>query len=264
MTKLTFLKRELDMVNHKTELGKHYHILFNTKTNGFMAFEINNGRCLDMQAINVGWVDISELCEWFGRKVNYANCRMYALKVLENDALVREHVELYRDVILSYEKLDTLTDYDESAEGDFTKEEIEESKVENYYAEIIEKCESSDYAYYAVRREDCVYNSGDYAFNSCTLMQYPEFDDECELIYPLCTEGCYKGFYVGPMLIGTCGIMFYDIDTLNVALQDLNYSGDRITIIAGDSFEYGNDINEVIIHNAQVIAQYQYDEVIYV
>lgn len=55
-------------------------------------------------------------------------------------------------------------------------------------------------------------------------------------------------------------LCFYDRYTLYEAIKSLNYNGDRLTIIGGYTFEYGDDINEVIIHNARVIAQYDKEE----
>lgn len=77
-----------------------------------------------------------------------------------------------------------------------------------HYYETIEKCDSCDYGYYVVCREECIYEPGEWTFNSNTLLKDPEYDDNGELINPLCTDGPHKGFYVGLPLPGTWGIMF--------------------------------------------------------
>lgn len=277
MTRLIGLKLELEAVEYYNNTLRQAHILFNIHNNRFLALMVKDGHCNDKVGVNNGWVDITEICEHFGRKVNYSNCREYALALLaERDDVMRAARIIASYYVDDYSKNEEIdldesyleesiidTDVDDIAECDFTKEEIEESIIDTTteesipYYEIIEKCDSSYYGYYAVRREDCIYDSGDWAFNSNILLQDPQYDDNGELIYPLCTEGPYKGFYVGPMLPGTCGIMFYDRYTLYEAIKSLNYNGDRLTIIGGDTFEYGEDINEVIIHNARVIAQYE-------
>lgn len=260
MIRLLGLKKELQHVDYMNDLGKTYHILFNKYYNTFLASPMNLGICMNSKSIENGWVDITELCEWYGRKVNYSNCRMYALRILEHETPIIAHIEVYNEVILSYENVDNdIIDSIEKEEINTTVD-VKTNCINDIYGEIIGKCESSNYGYFAIRQEDCLYDPGDWAFNSKTLLQDPEYDDNGELIYPLCSEGPYKGFYVGPMLPGTSGIMFYDYETFKTAIKELNYSGDKITIIGGDTFEYGDDINEVIIHNARVIAQYQKEE----
>lgn len=256
MTRLIGLKKELNNVNDMAMLGKVFHVVFNTNTKEFFSIQMIDGIVLGKRDVDLGWVDITELCVWYGRKVNYANCRFYALKVLENDPMVMYNLNAFND---SYQDDRICVKTDEELK-EIEMKANETCCINNLYGELIEKCESSNYAYFAVRQEDYLYDPGDWAFNSSTLLQDPEYDDNGELIYPLCAEGPYKGFYVGPMLPGTCGFMFYDYETFKTAITELNYSGDKITIIAGDTFEYGDDINEVIIHNARVIAQYQKEE----
>lgn len=213
-----------------------------------------DGITLGKRDIYLGWVDITELCVWSGRKVNYANCRFYALKVLENDPMVMFNVSVFNDSCPD-DRISVKTD-------NTTAEVITGSTSVNIekYNDIIDKCDSSNYGYYAVRIDNLIYNEGDWALTSMHIMQDPEYDDDGELIYPLCNDGPYKGFYLGELLPGTCAIMFYDNATLIEAIKNLNYSGNKITIIGGDSFEYGEDINEVIIHNARVISQYDKEE----
>lgn len=83
MTRLIGLKKELNNVNDMAMLGKVFHVVFNTNTKEFFSTQMIVGSALDKRAVYLGWVDITELCYRHGRKVNYENCRFYALKVLE-------------------------------------------------------------------------------------------------------------------------------------------------------------------------------------
>lgn len=96
MTRLIGLKKELNNVNDMAMLGKVFHVVFNTNTKEFFSTQMIDGSALDKRAVDLGWVDITELCCWYGRKVNYENCRFYALKVLENDRMVMLNIDAFK------------------------------------------------------------------------------------------------------------------------------------------------------------------------
>lgn len=121
--------------------------------------------------------------------------------------------------------------------------------------EILKKVCDEGYSVVAIRHiaEDEHYNVGDTCRNSYEWnyeMDHSTYEDEEPI-----------------ELDGTCGyniVRFadFDIDELEEAEQIFKtaleessiYSGD-VVIIAGDSYTYGNDENEVIISDACVIAK---------
>lgn len=59
----------------------------------------------------------------------------------------------------------------------------------------------------------------------------------------------------GGELQGTCALLVECADDLEEILEQSSmYLGDNVTLIAGNSYEGGNDIGEAIIENAVVLA----------
>lgn len=119
--------------------------------------------------------------------------------------------------------------------------------------------------YYGLRAEDFEYQIGDSCHKSHQLYQDAMYaDDEAymnnEPLYPYCEEGIYEGYYDAGELDGTCAIKieFDDDESINSALDKVNcYFGDYIYLIKGYSEEIGNDIDEVIIHDATVVGKFK-------
>lgn len=123
-------------------------------------------------------------------------------------------------------------------------------RIMRKYSEIIEKIEG--YNVVAIRHccNDENYKVGDFCRNSY------EWDEENEI----------SSYYTSKEeMDGTCGYdvsSLIDCDDVETAKKILDnaiesssiYDGNRIVLIAGDSYEYGNDENEIIIEDAEVIA----------
>ena len=126
--------------------------------------------------------------------------------------------------------------------------------------EIQEICENSGYGYFGLRADDMEYQIGDICNNSHQLFQDPAFDEAGELIYPAVEdpESPYYGFYDAGELDGTCAVKFNpdSEEDIQDALEAVKmYSGKNLYIIAGDSIEYGNDADEIIIEDAVVLGR---------
>lgn len=120
-------------------------------------------------------------------------------------------------------------------------------------------CEDSYFGYFGLRADDMEYQAGDICNDSHQLFQDPDFDEEGELIYPAIEdpESPYYGFYDAGELDGTCAVKFNpdNENSIEAALETVKmYSGKNLYIIAGYSMEYGNDEDEVIIREAEVLA----------
>lgn len=121
--------------------------------------------------------------------------------------------------------------------------------------EIKKIIEESEYEYIGIRADDYEYEIGDICNNSHQLFQDPDFDEYGELIYPAVedTESPYYGFYDAGELDGTCAIRI-NAEQIEKALEEIkSYYGKHIYIIAGDSAEYGNDEDEIVICDAKVL-----------
>lgn len=126
--------------------------------------------------------------------------------------------------------------------------------------EIKKICEKSDFSYFGLRADDMEYQIGDICNNSHQLFQDPIFDDFGSLLYPAVDdpENPYYGYYDAGELDGTCAIKFDPEDESSImnALETMKmYSGMNLYIIAGDSVEYGNDEDEIIIRDAEVVVK---------
>lgn len=120
--------------------------------------------------------------------------------------------------------------------------------------EILKKMNYEGYGVIAIRHcaEDETYNVGDVCRNSFDWnyeLDHSTYEDEEQV-----------------ELNGTCGFHVAGFESLdeeeieeatelfNKAMKNANVYCGNIVVIAGNSFEYGNDENEVIISDAEVIA----------
>ena len=109
---------------------------------------------------------------------------------------------------------------------------------------LIEQC---DYDYYGIRVDaDIKYNVGDICNNSHNWWQ----DDPEDGSKYNADMQCWDG----GELDGTCCLAVTP-ETFEKVLQKSNmYFGEHVTLIAGDYADCGNDIGELIIKDAKVIA----------
>ena len=115
---------------------------------------------------------------------------------------------------------------------------------------------NSEYNYYGLRMDEYKYNVGDECFKSHQLYQDAFYDDNDDFVYPLITEGINKGFFDAGELNGTCCLMI-TIDNIDKVLNNISdYYGDYCNLIAGNMVEDGNDMGEIIIENAVVLASF--------
>lgn len=120
---------------------------------------------------------------------------------------------------------------------------------------ILAEIAKEEYSFYGLRVDVRDYSVGDICSVSHQLYQDPMYDDNDELVYPLIEGGIYGGFYDAGELSGTCSVEV-NADNITNAIEILEQYGDgNIYLIAGNNAECGNDIGELIISNAKVIAQ---------
>lgn len=116
---------------------------------------------------------------------------------------------------------------------------------------------NSDFEEFGLRADDYEYNIGDDAHVSHQLFVDPQIDEYGNLLYPE-GEGFYKNFYDAGELGGTCAIEINDYDSDEKIARKINalsaYNGNHYYIIAGNGATYGNDVDEVIIRDAKIIA----------
>ena len=141
-----------------------------------------------------------------------------------------------------------------------------------YYKEMAEKIWKmivksdfdEEFDGFGLRADDRVYEIGNTVDNSHQLYADPQYtDDSCEeLLYPYIEEGPYKGYYDAGELEGTCAVKIEvrgkrdeeRIAAIEKALEEVrDYRGKHIYVIAGEQFESGNDIDEIIIEEAKVL-----------
>ena len=104
------------------------------------------------------------------------------------------------------------------------------------------------------------------ALRHCCKDEHYEIGDFCRNSYEWDYELDCSSYYTENQveLDGTCGYALFDlldIDDAELAKKILEngicnsdtYDGEEIVLIAGDSYAYGNDENEVIIEYAEVI-----------
>lgn len=125
----------------------------------------------------------------------------------------------------------------------------------NTVTEIQKVLDLQDYNYYGLRIDDYDYNIGDICYNSHNLFEDPDYDYDDNLIYPYCDSGPYEGFYDGGELDGTCAIGIWN-DNISMALRRTkNYFGSHLYLIGSDYAEDGNDPDELIMEDAEVLIQ---------
>ena len=123
--------------------------------------------------------------------------------------------------------------------------------------EIRKLISEAEYDYIGVRADSREYQVGDIMDYSHQLFQDPQYnDDYTELLYPYIYEGPYAGFYDGGELDGTCALSVSE-NNIEEMLEAVKNYGEKIYLIGGNSMEYGNDVDEIIIRNAEVIAALQ-------
>ena len=125
---------------------------------------------------------------------------------------------------------------------------------------ILNAIEEDEYTAYGLRYDNNNYSVGDYCENSHEWFQdvwnvpnYEELsDEELEAIY--CEDlGCYDA----GELDGTCTIQV-TADNVDSVLKRMNIyknCGNDLILVGGSSAEEGNDVEEIIIRNAVVIAK---------
>ena len=126
--------------------------------------------------------------------------------------------------------------------------------------DIQEICEESGFGYYGLRADDMEYNVGDICYNSHQFFADPEWDEYGELLYEMVDdpESPYYGFYDAGELDGTCAVKFSPEDEQSIknalhTIRSYVYPGSHIYIIGGYDREYGNDADEIIIRDAEVV-----------
>ena len=121
--------------------------------------------------------------------------------------------------------------------------------------EIRKAIEESEYEVFGLRSDSFVYEIGDTANYSHELFQDPMEDLDGNLLFPLIEEGPYAGFYDAGELDGTCAVEV-TLDNVEEALNEVKmYEGEYIYLIAGRYGHGGNDIGEIIIPDAEIIAK---------
>lgn len=122
--------------------------------------------------------------------------------------------------------------------------------------EIKNLISKAEYDYIGIRADSRDYQIGEVMDNSHQLFQDPQYADfECtELLYPYISEGTYAGFYDGGELDGTCALEVSERNIEEMLERVMSY-GSKYYLIGGNSMEYGNDDEEIIINNAEVIAR---------
>lgn len=131
--------------------------------------------------------------------------------------------------------------------------------MENKIAEL---CANSQFDFFGIRADSSEYQPGDICRCSHQLYQDPWYDDDGELVYPRVDdkESPYYGRYDAGELDGTCCIGFdpENPQSISDAMEEMRaYSGrnTHLYIIAGDSAQGGNDYNELIIEDAEVLGR---------
>ena len=123
--------------------------------------------------------------------------------------------------------------------------------------EIRKLISEAEYDYIGVRADSIEYQVGDIMDYSHQLFQDPQYnDDYTELLYPYIYEGPYAGFYDGGELDGTCALSVSE-NNIEEMLEAVKNYGEKIYLIGGNLMEYGNDVDEIIIRDAEVIAALQ-------
>ena len=128
-------------------------------------------------------------------------------------------------------------------------------KGEMTIEEIRKLISEAEYDYIGIRADDRDYQVGEVMDNSHQLFQDPQYADfECtELLYPYISDGPYTGFYDGGELDGTCALEVSE-NNIEEMIEAVKSYGEKTYLIGGNTMQYGNDKDEIIIRNAEVIA----------
>lgn len=128
-----------------------------------------------------------------------------------------------------------------------------DTTVSNVIHEILDVLNMEEYDYYGIRVDDYLYDVGDTCYNSHQLFQDPEYDYDDNLIYPYCESGPYEGLYDGGELNGTCAVGIFH-DNIDAALKRAkHYYGDHMYLLGSEWAHDGNDPDELIMENAEVL-----------
>ena len=121
--------------------------------------------------------------------------------------------------------------------------------------EIRKLISEAEYDYIGISADDRDYQDGEVMDNSHQLFQDPQYADfECtELLYPYISDGPYTGFYDGGELDGTCALEVSE-NNIEEMIEAVKSYGEKTYLIGGNTMQYGNDKDEIIIRNAEVIA----------
>lgn len=98
--------------------------------------------------------------------------------------------------------------------------------IENIINRIEEIRENSEYEYIGVRVQENEFTKGEILDNSFVWVDGEMTDEELD---------------------GTCAVKLEDVKLAN------GYFGDHVAIIGGDYMEYGQDLGEIIIRDAEVL-----------
>lgn len=120
--------------------------------------------------------------------------------------------------------------------------------------EIRELISKSEYDYIGIRADNRGYQAGEVVDNSHQLFQDPQYNDTyTELLYPYICEGPYAGFYDAGELNGVCALEISE-NNIEKKIEAIKSYGEKFYLIGGNTMEYGNDVDEIIIKDAKVIA----------
>ena len=98
--------------------------------------------------------------------------------------------------------------------------------IKNIINRIEEIEDAHDYGYIGIRVSENEFTEGEILDNSFVWVDGKMTDEELD---------------------GTCAIMLKDAKLANA------YHGDHVAIIGGDSMEYGQDLGEIILRDAEVL-----------
>jgi hypothetical protein len=98
--------------------------------------------------------------------------------------------------------------------------------IENIISRIEEIRENSEYEYIGVRVQENEFTKGEILDNSFVWVDGEMTDEELD---------------------GTCAVKLEDVELAK------GYFGDHVAVIGGDSMEYGQDLGEIIIRDAEVL-----------
>ena len=119
---------------------------------------------------------------------------------------------------------------------------------------IKEILELGEYLHYGLRKDNMDYEIGEELEVSHQWFQDPEFDFQTdELVYPFDEE---MRLYDAGELGGTSAIGIKEDDNVEEKINYMKmYEGKNLYLVAGHCTNYGNDLHELVIENAIVLAR---------